>query len=199
MSPGIPAVRGDSPAVTRSQPLHGPVRGRLRCQAYLGDLRVRALRGPDAAEASPRRCASWRSRGRRWRGPSARATERPCRISAEQTGLLTAARPRVPGATARGQAMATGDSAWPAAGSASESGTASTLGQTAAAMTRPGHCDACANELSTRAGENNAQRWANCCGSGGLGSLPIAEAPQGCTPPHTAPCLRHTRGSHGAP
>ena len=27
--------------------------------------RARAFRGPDAAEASPRRCASWRSRGRR--------------------------------------------------------------------------------------------------------------------------------------
>jgi hypothetical protein len=44
--------------------------------------RARALSGPDAAEASPRRCASWRSRGRWWRGPSARATERPCRLGA---------------------------------------------------------------------------------------------------------------------
>jgi hypothetical protein len=133
--------------------------------------RARAFRGPDAAEASPRRCVSWRSRGRRWRGPSARATERPCRISAEQTGLLTAARPRVPGETARGQAMATGYSAWPAAGSASESGTASTLGQTAAAMTRPGHSDACANELSTRAGEKGVHERVNDCGSEGFGSL----------------------------
>ena len=44
--------------------------------------RARACGGLDAAEASPRRCASWRSRGRRWRGPSARATARPCRLAA---------------------------------------------------------------------------------------------------------------------
>jgi len=59
--------------------------------------RARAVRGLDAAEASPRRCASWRSRGRRWRGPSARATERPCRLSAVQPGPLPAAQPGVPG------------------------------------------------------------------------------------------------------
>src|SRR5262249_25687190 len=71
------------------------VRGRLRCQAYLGDLRVRVLRGPDAAEASPRRRASWRSRGRWWRGPAARATERPCRLSAVPAGPRTAVCPGV--------------------------------------------------------------------------------------------------------
>jgi hypothetical protein len=37
MSPGSAAVRGGSPAATLSQLLHGPVRGWLRCQAYLGD------------------------------------------------------------------------------------------------------------------------------------------------------------------
>jgi len=37
MSPGSPAVRGGSPAATLSQPLHGPVHGWLRGQAYLGD------------------------------------------------------------------------------------------------------------------------------------------------------------------
>ena len=36
-SPGSPAVRGGSPAATRYQPLHGPVRGRLRRQAYSFD------------------------------------------------------------------------------------------------------------------------------------------------------------------
>jgi hypothetical protein len=38
-----------------------------RCTATTD--RARACGGLDAAEASPRRCASWRSRGRRWRGP----------------------------------------------------------------------------------------------------------------------------------
>jgi hypothetical protein len=38
--------------------------------------------GREAAEAAPRRRVRWRSRGRRWRGPSARATARPCRLSA---------------------------------------------------------------------------------------------------------------------
>ena len=59
--------------------------------------RARACGGLDAAEAAPQRCVSGRSRGRRWRGPSARATERPCRLSAVPAGLLTAARPSVPG------------------------------------------------------------------------------------------------------
>jgi hypothetical protein len=53
--------------------------------------RARAFRGPDAATAVPRRRASWRSRGRRWRGPAARATARPCRLSAVPAALLTAA------------------------------------------------------------------------------------------------------------
>jgi hypothetical protein len=42
----------------------------------------------DAAEAPPRRCASWRSRGRWWRGPAAHATERLCRLSAVPAGPL---------------------------------------------------------------------------------------------------------------
>src|SRR5215470_17414882 len=67
--------------------------------------------------------------------------------------------------------MVTGYSAWPAAGSASESGTVSTLGQTAAAMTRPDHADACANELSTRAGEKGVHERVNDCESEGFGSL----------------------------
>ena len=44
--------------------------------------RARACGGLDAAEAAPRRRVRWRSRGRWWRGPMARATERPCRLSA---------------------------------------------------------------------------------------------------------------------
>ena len=44
--------------------------------------RARAWGGLNAAEAAPRRRGRWRSRGRRWRGPSARATERPCCLSA---------------------------------------------------------------------------------------------------------------------
>jgi hypothetical protein len=35
--PGSPVARGGSPAATPSQPLHGPVRGRLRRQAYRCD------------------------------------------------------------------------------------------------------------------------------------------------------------------
>jgi hypothetical protein len=101
------------------------------------------------------------------------------RISAEQTSLWTVARPGVPGKTACAQAMTTGYSAWPAAGSASESGTASTLGQTAAAMTRPGHSDACANELSTRAGEKGVHERVNDCGSEGFGSLLAGGAGRG--------------------
>ncbi len=44
--------------------------------------RAQACSGLDAAEAAPRRRVRWRSRGRWWRGPMARATERPCRLSA---------------------------------------------------------------------------------------------------------------------
>ena len=93
-----------------AQPCVGAVqrrRGISRCTDWsaggcadwrtLVTTRARALRGPDAAAASPRRRASWRSGGRRWRGLSARATTRPCRPSAVETGLLTAARPDVSG------------------------------------------------------------------------------------------------------
>ncbi len=62
-------------------------------------IRARVCGGLDAAEASPRRCVSWRSRGRRWRGPSpsARAPARPCRLRAVPAGSLPAAWPGVPG------------------------------------------------------------------------------------------------------
>jgi len=66
--------------------------GGCAARRTLVTIRVRALRGPDAAEASPRRRVSWRSRGRWWRGPSARATERPCRLSAVPAGPLTPVR-----------------------------------------------------------------------------------------------------------
>ena len=60
-------------------------------------VHARACRGLDAAEASPRRCAAWRSRGRWWRGPRGHVTTRPCRLSAVPAGPLPAARPGVPG------------------------------------------------------------------------------------------------------
>ena len=45
-SPGCPAVRGGSPAATPYQPLHGPVRGRLRSQAYCCDRSCASLWWP---------------------------------------------------------------------------------------------------------------------------------------------------------
>ncbi len=92
--------------------------------------RARAWGGLDAAEASPRRCVSWRSRGRRWRGPSARATDRPCRISAVQAGSLTPARPGVPGKPLVREPLR--DSAPPAADSAGEGSPVPLPGQTRA-------------------------------------------------------------------
>ena len=75
-----------------AQPCAGAVqrrRGISRCtdrsaggcadRRTVATTRARAWGGLDAAEAAPRRRVRWRSRGRRWRGPSARATERPCR------------------------------------------------------------------------------------------------------------------------
>src|SRR5262249_30533336 len=47
----------------------------------------------DTAEAAPRRCIAWRSRGRRWRGLSARATERPCRPQEVGIARLPLTRP----------------------------------------------------------------------------------------------------------
>ena len=55
--------------------------------------RARACGGLDAAEASPRRCVRWRSRGRRWRGLSARATARPCRPQEAGIARLPLTRP----------------------------------------------------------------------------------------------------------
>jgi hypothetical protein len=91
---------------------------------------ARAWGGLDAAEASPRRCVSWRSRGRRWRGLSARATDRPCRISAVPAGSLTPARPGVPGTPLVREPVH--DSAPPAADSAGEGSHVSLPGQTRA-------------------------------------------------------------------
>jgi hypothetical protein len=57
-------------------PTFGAPWGAMRCgkAQRLLCLLMRELVGLDAAEAGPRRCASWRSRGRWWRGPTARAT-----------------------------------------------------------------------------------------------------------------------------
>jgi hypothetical protein len=139
--------------------------------------RARALNGLDAAEAAPRRCASWRSRGRWWRGPAARATARPCRLSAVPAGPLTAARPGVPGpprgreppppATALRQRLAAPAGATCAAAWADHSGCHAAG---AGARTRA---------LSTRAGENGAHREANCCGAGHFAILPAGEAAGG--------------------
>ena len=97
--PGSPAVRGGSPAAQRPCERGCTDRSADRCADWCTDpsVRARAFNGPDAAEASPRRWASWRSRGRWRRRPSARATERPYRLSAVENGLLTAARPEVSG------------------------------------------------------------------------------------------------------
>jgi len=100
-------------------------------------LRARVCGGLDAAEASPRRCVSWRSRGRRWRGPShsPRAPARPCRLNVVQAGRLTAARPGVPGTLPLARATAAGHRAAPAAGSASEGCPVPLPGRTTAAGT----------------------------------------------------------------
>jgi len=94
--PGCPAVRG---AVQRQ-------RGISRCTdrsaggyadwRTVVTTRARAFHSPDAAEASSRRRVSWRSRGRWWRGPAARATVRPCHISALPAGPLPQAAARYP-------------------------------------------------------------------------------------------------------
>ncbi len=76
-APGSSAVRGGSLAAQRLLERGCTDRSAGGCadRHTFSTTRARALRGRDAAEASPRRCASWRSRGRRWRGPSASATE----------------------------------------------------------------------------------------------------------------------------
>jgi hypothetical protein len=108
-SSALPRRRGPEHRLA-AQPCAGAVRRRRgisRCTdrsaggcadwRTLVTTRARALSGPDAVEAAPRRWASWHSRGRRWRGPSARATKRPCRLSPVPTGPLTPVRPAVPG------------------------------------------------------------------------------------------------------
>jgi len=82
-APGSPAVRGGSPAAQRPFERGCTDRSADRCadRHTLVTARVRACGGLDAAEAAPRRCVSWRSRGRWWRGPLARATERLYRLS----------------------------------------------------------------------------------------------------------------------
>jgi len=122
--------------------------------------RARALRGLDTAEAAPRRCASWRSRGRRWRGPLARATERLCRISAVQGWSADCGAAWCPLETARTRATAADHSAAPVAGSAGEGRPVPLPGQTAAAMTE--HAPVLAlQKLSTMAGENDAHGRTN--------------------------------------
>ena len=157
-APGSPAVRGGSPAAQRPFERGCTDRSAGGCadRRTFSTTRVRALRGLDVAEASPRRCASWRSCGRWWRGPSARATARPCRLSAVPASPLTAARPGVPWkplvreplppATALRQRLAASHQRGP---------------PRAAARADHGGWDrararACSNKLSTRAGENGA-------------------------------------------
>jgi hypothetical protein len=96
---------------------------------------ARAWGGVEAAEASPRRRVRWRSCGRRWRGPSARATARPCRLSAVPAGPLTAARPDVSGKPLGCEPQPRATSASPAAGSAGEGSPVPLPGQTPAAGT----------------------------------------------------------------
>jgi len=145
--PGSPAVCGGRPAAAPSQRCTDRSAGGCVDWRTLVTTRARALRGLDAAEASPRRCVSWRSRGRRWRGPSARATDRPCRISAVQAGSLTPARPGVPGKPLVREPLR--DSAPPAADSAGEGSHVPLPGQTRAvtAETRGHVVASCAHKL----------------------------------------------------
>ena len=72
-------LRGQSSgAGVSAAALTGP-RAAALTGTHLLPTRTQACGGRAAAEAAPRRRGRWRSRGRRWRGPSARATERPCR------------------------------------------------------------------------------------------------------------------------
>ena len=79
--------------------------------------RAQACSGLDTAEALPPRCKPWRSRGRRWRGPAARATERPCRTTLPPQRRAGDAARRL-WETARARATAAGHRSTPAAGSA---------------------------------------------------------------------------------
>ena len=162
-----------------AQPLAGAVQWR-RCISHCTDrsaggcaarhtlvtARVRACGGLDAAEAAPRRCAAWRSRGRWWRGPAARATARPCRISAVPAGPLPAAGPGVPGTPLGRAPRHTGHRAAPAAGSAGEGSSALLPGRTAAVVVAPVAVPH-NSELSTSAGENVAHWRVNSCPSRG--------------------------------
>jgi len=123
----------------------------------------------DAAEASPRRCVSWRSRGQWWRGPLARATERLCRLSTVPEARLGVSgeplgrAPRPP-ATARRQRLAV-----PARAA---------LGRCLGRPRRlgPSKRGARSNELCTEAGENRSHLLANCCCWWSLGLLPAEGA-----------------------
>ena len=62
-----PAARGRSSGnEVSAAALIGP---RVAARHTATTERARACAGLDAAEASPRRCVRWRSRGRRWSGP----------------------------------------------------------------------------------------------------------------------------------
>jgi hypothetical protein len=162
ISPGSPAMRGGNPAVRMHSRCTDRSAGGCADWHTLVTTRARAFRGPDAAEASPRRWASWRSRGRWWRGPAARATTRPCRLSAVETSLLTVARPDVSGKSL-GREPQPPHHTSPAAGSAGEGSPAPLPGQTAAAGT-PTSC-AHVPGKTVRSGERMAavrRAWVGC-------------------------------------
>jgi hypothetical protein len=134
-SPGSPATRGGSLAATVHQPLHGPVRGRLRRQAYRCDSSCVSLvllrrRGGFAsavcAMAQPWTTVAWAAR------PAPPQTQPPQRRLGWLADCDTAKRP---GDTARTRATATGHRALPAAGGAGAGGLVPLPGQTVAAGT----------------------------------------------------------------
>src|SRR5262249_51399106 len=74
-------------------------------------------------------------RGRWWRGPTARATARPCRLSVMPAGLLPAARPEIPGTPYVREPWLAGHRASPGADRAGGGGPTPLPGQTLAART----------------------------------------------------------------
>jgi len=139
------------------------------CAAWrtFSTTRARAWGGRDAAEASSRRCASWRSRGRRWRGPSARATDRPCRAASAPCRLVRSLR--------RGQvSLGNRSCASHCATALRQQPTAPARAATCHCLGRPGPSRR--RELCTQAGENRSEWWGKWCCQQGLSTLPAEGA-----------------------
>jgi hypothetical protein len=176
MSPGSPAPDGGSAAAQRPCERGCTDRSADRCadRHTAPSVRARAVRGPQAAEAVPRRRVRWRSRGRRWRGPSARATERPCCASVVPAGSLPAVCPRVPRTPLGREPLrqVTG-LCQPLE---RRRGRPRTVAWADCGGWDHARASACANVLSTRAGENRAHGQPNWCHPWGFGRMPAEEA-----------------------